>query len=172
MVVPNRMGFIDQKLNNRIMKQFKIQCMKGLILILAIISMSCNGKSKHFKQTNSAMHLKLYKIAETPTLPEEQLEGKDYILDYEILSESDLSYLEKRNLKQVLKKKENFTNENIKKCPFIAKYAISMDDSGIVIVSVYPCAKVIISTKNGDKQYFDLVDTNLLEEMLDKLVNK
>ena len=61
MVAHNKMVFLGLK-NKFGMKQFKILCMKSLILLLAIVSISCSN-SKPVKKMK-ARNLMLYKIAE------------------------------------------------------------------------------------------------------------
>ena len=83
MVAHNKMVFLGLK-NKFGMKQFKILCMKSFILLLAIVSISCSN-SKPIKKMREK-NIVLYKISEIPTLPEEQLAGKKYVLDYEVLT--------------------------------------------------------------------------------------
>jgi hypothetical protein len=157
------MAFLDQK-NNFDMKQFKISCMKILILLLAIVSISCSN-SKPIKKMR-AKNIVLYKIADIPTLPEEQVSGKKYVLDYEVISEINTTIQEKRKLELALANQANYTNENNKKCVFMAKYAIGLSESNFVIVSLNPCSKIIVAEKTIEPKYFDLVNGNQIEALI------
>ncbi|MBK7138416.1 MAG: hypothetical protein IPH74_05040 [Bacteroidetes bacterium] len=119
--------------------------MKSLILLLAIVSISCSN-SKPIKKMR-AKNIVLYKIAEIPTLPEEQLAGKKYVLDYEVFSEINTTIQEKRKLELAFANQANYTNENNKKCVFMAKYAIGLSETNFVIVSLNPCGKIIVAEK-------------------------
>jgi hypothetical protein len=163
MVARNKMAFLDQK-NNFDMKQFKISCMKILILLLAIVSISCSN-SKPIKKMR-AKNIVLYKIADIPTLPEEQVSGKKYVLDYEVISEINTTIQEKRKLELALANQANYTNENNKKCVFMAKYAIGLSESNFVIVSLNPCSKIIVAEKTIEPKYFDLVNGNQIEALI------
>lgn len=163
MVARNKMVFLGLK-NKFGMKQFKIFCMKSLILLLAIVSISCSN-SKPIKKMR-AKNIVLYKIAEIPTLPEEQLAGKKYVLDYEVFSEINTTIQEKRKLELAFANQANYTNENNKKCVFMAKYAIGLSETNFVIVSLNPCGKIIVAEKTMEPKYYDLVNGNQIEAII------
>ncbi|MBK9353768.1 MAG: hypothetical protein IPN09_07315, partial [Bacteroidetes bacterium] len=54
---------------------------------------------------------KIYKIAEIPTVLEEHLSGKDYIMDYEVIEEINTSYKRKKNLRQAIVNTQNYTKK-------------------------------------------------------------
>jgi hypothetical protein len=60
----------------------------------------------------------------------------------------------------------NYTNENNKKCVFMAKYAIGLSESNFVIVSLNPCSKIIVAEKTIEPKYFDLVNGNQIEALI------
>jgi hypothetical protein len=113
-----------------------------------------------------AKNIVLYKIADIPTLPEEQVSGKKYVLDYEVISEINTTIQEKRKLELALANQANYTNENNKKCVFMAKYAIGLSESNFVIVSLNPCSKIIVAEKTIEPKYFDLVNGNQIEALI------
>lgn len=170
MVARNKMVFLGLK-NKFGMKQFKILCMKSLILLLAIVSISCGNVSKPIKRFNNAKEMKIYKIAEIPTVLEEHLSGKDYIMDYEVIEEINTSLSERKNLRQAIVNTQNYTNDNNKKCIFFAQYAIKLDEFNTIIVSMNPCGKIIVSGKKSENPIrYDLVNGNQIEAMIYSII--
>lgn len=147
--------------------------MKSIILLLAILSLSCCDISKPMKKIKSAKNLRLVKVEMTPTLPDQQSAEKKYLLDYEITDEVNLTHEDKRNLKRELTNRENYTTENTKKCPFMAQYIVSVDNQHFMVLSLSPCGKVIISDRNTSlEERFELTEGNHLEAAIQEIVMK
>ena len=144
--------------------------MKNIIILFALLSLSCCDISKPMKKVKSARNIRLIKVEATPTLPDQQNPDKKYILDYEISREIDLTFAEKRDLKKELTNKENYTTENTKKCPFMAQYIVSVDEQHFMVLSLSPCGKVIISDrKTALEERFELTDGNSLEKIIQNI---
>lgn len=133
--------------------------------------MACNNLDSLQKKIKTAADLKLYRIQNTPTQMTKQIQDELYIGDYRVLDTFSISTKEQGSLKKALINQENYSKENLKRCPFTGKYAIEVDSSLNAIISIHPCSKIIVQLSDTSKvENLDLVQGNEIEEILNTIV--
>ena len=139
----------------------------AIFLILCTNFMGCDNYKQTKRNIKNASTVTLYSIYPTPTEPAAQLEEKLYLLDYEVIDTLTVNDKQVDALKEALLNKENFTEENNKRCPFMGKYGITFDHRVQVVLSTSPCGKLQMKRMKSDTLYaYDLVNENDNEKVL------
>ncbi|OFZ67836.1 MAG: hypothetical protein A3D92_08795 [Bacteroidetes bacterium RIFCSPHIGHO2_02_FULL_44_7] len=120
--------------------------------------------------------IKVALIESTPTRPEEQSIGIDYIGDYRVSFYLEFSSDERMEIKDLLNKGSLWDSLNTKSCLFQPKYAIIGEKKqsffplykstqAEIVISVSPCGRAFIRY-DGKESFLELQDGNVLEKML------
>jgi hypothetical protein len=113
------------------------------------------------------------KIDQFPTSKENQKSNKNYICSYEIFdtlkSNDDLN----QKIKNELTNASNYSDDEKKRCVFLASYAIITDEKLCYILSESPCGKI----KKFDSNFLligepDLTNNNQLEVLINSIKPK
>lgn len=149
---------------------------KLLLLLLTIVP---SGAYAQQSGTILEGKIKVAVIEFTPTRPEDQKPGQDYVFDYHVVKYLSLTTEQVDEIKSLVNKGAIFDAQNAKSCLFQPGFAIIgstktkwfplyLKTRGEVIVSTGQCGKSII-IKDGNEQYRDLGQNNTLEELLNSL---
>lgn len=125
----------------------------------------CNKKDVSMLQDtiNKADKVEVFVVDEFATPLDAQEDLNAFFMDYAVLNSRMLEKEEIKVFKELFADTSNFSYENLKMCPFIAKYGVSFSKKDDFV-------KVILTNKNCPKC---LVHTSFDEEKLDlDLVNK
>lgn len=108
--------------------------------------------------------LQLYTVERAPTHPDKQDLDQLYVLDFAILDPVELRPEEATALYAALDDADNFSTENMKRCPFIGEYAIEVDGEFVAVLSSSPCSKVQMMSEGEEKvRHLELVEENAIE---------
>lgn len=116
---------------------------------------------------DSTYSISVYAIESFPTLKKEQYVGYNYFADYKINDTLKIAPQEGEKIKNILADSTNFTSQNIKQCPFIAKYGLVVDKGkqGFTnyILSGENCAKLQVtnSADTAKTIYLDVINNTI-----------
>jgi hypothetical protein len=115
-----------------------------------------------------AKEVKLFSIAATPTLKEEQSKEKQYVADYEVLKAWALTDTAQQLVKAQAMLLDSIAVSPRRRCAFIAEYAIQFDKKLTFVMSSSPCNKLLAINKDT-AQYFDLTDRSQLAKVVEEV---
>ena len=146
---------------------------KYYMFTILLIAMACSEPVKWKDQITNSEMIALYGISRNPTDPADQNPDKVYCQDYEILKSVSLTPEQVVLLKASLINQDNYSKEDLKRCPFMPEYALSIDSSLAIIIGMKPCARIWFKNEiNGKEKLMDLVRENEIEKILNQIVNQ
>ena len=142
--------------------------MKFVILILVVLSniYSCENTTEEKKQL-LMKNMVLGKVSQKAIAPTDRDTSQTYIGGYQVIETFNITNEEKKEAINAALLASNYSEEK-KRCPFQAQYAISTDSIEIV-VSIYPCEKILIIEEGEEEKIFDLNKGNTIEPFFSKL---
>jgi hypothetical protein len=141
--------------------------MRIYTFILILLVMSCKETEQWKKVIATSNKLSVFTISRTPTAPSEQDAQKKYYQDYEIQQTLPLTAAQAKALKEALTKPNNFSKDDLKRCPFLPQYAIGIDDTMTATISQQPCARIQFQQQhNKETLVMDLVEGNSITNIL------
>ena len=127
------------------------------------------------KVITSSSRILVYEINPIPVLSVDQIQGENYMYDYQILRSLVFRKKEAAGLIFGVMDTAQYLYGINKKCPFMGKYAIQFGKGTKVItmiVSPEPCEKMIIFCTGSmiDKKHIDLKDQSKIVAALQNLL--
>lgn len=140
---------------------------------ILLIAMACTEPAKWKHQITNSEMIALYGISRNPTDPAEQNPDNMYCQDYEILKSVSLTPEKVALLKASLVNQDNYSKEDLKRCPFMPEYALAVDSSLVIIIGTKPCARIWFKNEiNGKEKLMDLARENEIEKILNDAVQE
>lgn len=139
-------------------------------MALSGIMAGCTPPDKYRNAVLKATEIQFYAVEADPTAPGEQKPATQYVNGFEVTKEYTLSDQQTSALKKALVSTSNYSDKDIKRCPFMARYIIKSDTAFTIMVSKSPCGKVLIPEKDGKEIIYDLVNDNSLEKTIGQIV--
>lgn len=139
-----------------------------ILSLLILVLTGCNQNSMRYRSAiQQANYFQVFKVAMSPTRPEEQSPDKLYVLDYEVIDTRLVEEAQVPNLKKALLNKNNYSFEDNKRCPFLASYGVKIDSDLMAIVGRSPCSKIMLSEiDKSENQIYDLAEDSDIESVL------
>lgn len=151
----------------------------GIGMLLLSIGITSNCAAQHSGNGTKDWvkgKIKIALIESTPTRPDEQMMGVDYIGDYRVSFYLEFSSDERTEIRDLLNKGSLWDSLNTKSCLFQPKYAIIGEKKqsffplykstqAEIVISVSPCGRAFIRY-DGEESFLELQDGNELEKKL------
>ncbi len=145
----------------------KTVLLTSLLLLTAMAG--CNKKRTQLQAfMDHADQFALFEIDQFATPVNEQAADREYLSDYEIFKPLELSKSAMEELKKVLSDSLTYTQENVKTCPFIGKYGLSVTNKKSAyihfIISTENCPKCQVFASDRELEgSFDIVNLDLFK---------
>ena len=152
----------------------------SLMIILLAASAGIYAKNMHpiFGTSEGLIKgcqkLEVFMVESIPVMSVEQMQGKEYICDYPVVSSSMVKKKDGKSLILAVLDTNQYMSGLIKKCPFMGKYAVRFtkgNQSLTLIISAEPCDKVIIFCPGSpiDKKHIDIKERSAIIAFIEPL---
>lgn len=141
--------------------------------VLIFFLLTCSETIEWKRQIKKCEVVSLFEINRTPSEPSMQDPEKRYCLDYEIQNSINLTAEQIKLFKKYLINQNNYSTENLKRCPFLPEYAITLGDSLSAVISLNPCSKILFKDEiSKQEKMMDLVANNEIEKLIEIILDQ
>lgn len=129
----------------------------ALFLSFLLLGTTCNREEQeaaYLRMVKQADKISLFLLDPFPTEPAEQVTGEQYLADYRVQEEINMSREEAAELRRAMRDPDQFLSKNRKSCPFMARHGIRLERKKAwmeVVVSRSSCPKAIVRSSYTDE---------------------
>lgn len=141
----------------------------ALFMSFLLLGTTCNRNDQaaaYLRMVKQADEISLFLLDPFPTLAAEQAPGEQYLADFRILEEIQMSTEESTELRRAMRDPDQFLTKNLKECPFVARHGIRLTRKRAwmeMVVSRSSCPKAMVrSSYTEEVDQMDLSPDGLI----------